>query len=113
MFTYLQTMLAIEKIKKGGMAKLSISQLTSVFISLMDAQTNLTADEFERVYDCYCCFKRNKKKRVMDMETYSRTVLKILMVFDTIVPYKKYCAPVDPRILRLLDFVKDESSLLL
>ena len=80
----------VQKIKNGGVAKLSISQITGLIINLMDANKNLSNDEYNRVYKKFCEFRKCKTKIDMDMDGYLKTAVDIIKEFDKIAPYEKY-----------------------
>lgn len=72
------------------MAKLSISQVTSLIINLPDAQKNLSKEEYNRVYSLFSQMEKCTTKMLMNMDLYLDTVVKIIKKFDKIAPYEKY-----------------------
>lgn len=80
----------VQKIKNGGTAELSISQITNLIINLPDAQRKLTPAEFQAVHGLYKQMRKCKTKLQMDMDGYLDTVVKIIREFDQIAPYEKY-----------------------
>ncbi|MCI6956703.1 MAG: hypothetical protein SPI15_08945 [Candidatus Faecousia sp.] len=86
----IQAISGVQKIKNGGMAKLSISQVTSLIINLPDAQKNLSKEEYNRVYSLFSQMEKCTTKMLMNMDLYFDTVVKIIKKFDKIAPYEKY-----------------------
>lgn len=86
----IQAISGVQKIKNGGMAKLSISQVTSLIINLPDAQKNLSKEEYNRVYSLFSQMEKCTTKMLMNMDLYLDTVVKIIKKFDKIAPYEKY-----------------------
>ena len=80
----------VQKIKRGGLAKLSISQITNLIINLMDAKKNLSKNEYVEVEELFHKLRKNNKKIEMDIEKYVSTVVDIIREFDVIAPYEKY-----------------------
>lgn len=80
----------IQRIKNGGIANLSISQITTLVINLPDAKKNLTAKEFDQVYALYKEMRKCKTQNPVDMNGYCATAIKIIKEFDKIAPYEKY-----------------------
>lgn len=54
------------------MAKLSISQVTSLIINLPDAQKNLSKEEYNRVYSLFSQMEKCTTKMLMNMDLYFR-----------------------------------------
>ena len=69
----------VQKIKRGGLAKLSISQITNLIINLMDAKKNLSKNEYVEVEELFHKLRKNNKKIEMDIEKYVSTVVDIIM----------------------------------
>jgi len=78
------------RIKKGGIAALSISQITNLIINLPDAKKNLPDDQFERVHSLFKELRKCSTPVKMDFEGYIDTAVKIIRRFDAIAPYEKY-----------------------
>ena len=81
---------AVAKIKSGGTADISISQITNLIINLPDAKKNLKKEQFEQVYILYKGLRTCKTKLKLDMFGYIDTAIKIIEKFDEIAPYEKY-----------------------
>ena len=73
----IQAITAVQKIKQGGTAKLSIAQIAELIINLPDAQKN------------YHEHQKCKTKLPHNYETYVATAIKIIKLFDAIAPYEK------------------------
>jgi hypothetical protein len=86
----IQAITAVQKIKQGGTAKLSIAQIAELIINLPDAQKNTTKDQFDKIYDLYREHQKCKTKLPHNYETYVATAIKIIKLFDAIAPYEKY-----------------------
>lgn len=80
----------VQRIKNGGIANLSISQITNLIVNLPDAQKRLPASEFQKVYDLYRCLRKCKTKIPMDLDGYFDTAARIIFIFDQIAPYEHY-----------------------
>ena len=78
------------RIKNGGFASLSISQITNLIINLPDAKKNLPADQFEKVHSLFKELRQCSTPVKMDFEGYIDTAVKIIRRFDAIAPYEKY-----------------------
>lgn len=84
-------MKAVQKLKQGELAKLSFSQIANLLINLPDANRNLSPQEFRNVYYVYRVFQKDKKKILMDMETYCQFAITVIRACDAWAPYEKYC----------------------
>lgn len=80
----------VQKIKKGGTAKLSISQITCLITNMPDAHKNLSSEEFNKVYELYKQMRKCNTKLLLDVNGYLDTAEKIIREFDKIAPYEKY-----------------------
>lgn len=80
----------VSKIKAGGTAKLSISQITGLIVNLPDAQKNLSPREFNEVYNFFRRLRTCKTKIKMDIDGYLKQAIEIVKRFDAIAPYQKY-----------------------
>ena len=82
--------LSVQKIKSGGIAKLSTAQIVNLIINLPDAHANLSAEEYSQIHDLYKGMRKCTTKIPMDMNFYCDTAIKIILEFDKIAPYEKY-----------------------
>lgn len=89
-FADIKTIKEVNRIKSGGTAKLSLSQITSLITNMPDAKKNLSSEEFNAVYTLFKEFRKNNTKIEMDMNGYLNTAEKIIKRFDVIAPYEKY-----------------------
>ncbi len=80
----------VMRIKKGGLAKLSISQITGLIVNMPDAKKNLPADTFEKVYNLFKELRKCTTPMVVDFNGYIDNAIKIIKRFDAIAPYEKY-----------------------
>lgn len=80
----------VQKLKQGGNANLSISQVVNLITNMPDAQKNLSKGEFEQVYSLYKQMRKCSTKIPVDLEGYFDMALKIIQRFDSIAPYEKY-----------------------
>lgn len=86
----LQAMSAAQRIKQGGIAKISIAQIANLIINLPDAQRNLPPEKFREVYYLFREFQKCKTKTPHDINAYLDDAIKIIKRFDAIAPYEKY-----------------------
>ena len=86
----IKTMVNIQRINNGGVAKLSISQVANAIINLPDARDKLSSEEFSRIYALFMEMRKCKTKLPMDMGMYFDTAVRIIKEFDKIAPYEKY-----------------------
>lgn len=83
--------LAIQRIKGGGKARLSVSEIVNAIINLPDAKNKLTQEQYNQIHALYNQFRQNKVKITMTMDVYSDIAVRIIKAFDLIAPYEKYC----------------------
>lgn len=86
----LKAVLAVEKMKKGGTAKLSIGQITNLIVNMPDAQKNLSKEQFQNVYSMYLAFTKCNTKMLIDLGEYYETACQIISVFNKLAPYELY-----------------------
>lgn len=86
----LSAIMTVQKMKKGGVGKLSISQITQIIVNLPDANQNLSQEQFDSVLRLYKHLRLCKSKALMDMDGYLDTATHIVRLFDSIAPYEKY-----------------------
>ena len=79
---------AIQKIKNGGIAKLSVSQIVNVLINLPDAAKKLSNTEYIKVHELYKEMRKSTIQIPMNMDMYLDTAVKIILEFDKIAPYE-------------------------
>ena len=89
-FSGIKAIWDIQRLSKGGTAKLSLAQITSVIINLPDARKNLKRDEFEQVYALYKSLQKCKSKIPMGLEGYYDTSARLILMFDQLAPYQLY-----------------------
>ncbi len=80
----------VQKIKNGGTAKLSLSQIVNLNINLVEAKRKLTPQEYSRVYSLYETYNHHTAKHYMNHSEYLRTTIDLLSEFDRLAPYEKY-----------------------
>ncbi len=102
----IQAIKDVQRIRSGGTAKLSISQVTNLLINLPDAERNLTGIEFSKVYALYKELRKCNTKLEMDLEGYYETAVKIIIKFDKLAPYEKYCGGNSSEYLFLMDEIR-------
>ena len=90
LFSDIKAIKEVQRIKNGGIAKLSIAQITGLITNMSDAQKNLSPQQFKNVYDLYKEFRKCNSKIDMDIETYNKTAVNIIKTFDKVAPYEKY-----------------------
>lgn len=109
-FSDIKGMAALQKIKSGGTAKLSISQITGMIVNMPDAQKKLSTEEFNAVYKLYKSLRTCNTKIVMDMSEYIRTAVDIIKRFDKYAPYEKYSGGNELEFSFLMDDIRAETK---
>ena len=104
----IKAMSAVQKIKSGGAAKLTIAQITELIINLQDARKNTTDEQFKEIYTLYCAHQKCKTKMMMDYENYVMTAISIIKRFDAIAPYEKYSGGNELEFSYLMDEIRQE-----
>ena len=89
-FSGIKAIWDIQRLSKGGTAKLSLAQITSVIINLPDARKNLKRDEFEQVYALYKSLQKCKSKIPMGLDGYYDISARLILMFDQLAPYQLY-----------------------
>ncbi|MFR7758307.1 MAG: hypothetical protein ACLU3G_04335 [Christensenellales bacterium] len=90
LFADIKAVGAVQKIKNGATALLTISQITGLLINLPDAEKNLSKEEFNRIYALFEEMRKCNTKMQMNIDLYLDTAVKIIKEFDKIAPYEKY-----------------------
>lgn len=80
----------LQRIKLGGTAKLSTSQITCLIVNMPDAQKNLPREQFEQVYSLYRKLRTCNTKMKVDYAGYLELAVEIILMFDELAPYEKY-----------------------
>ena len=80
----------VQKLKEGKEIELSVSQITTLIINLMEAKANLNDEEFSEVEALYNLFRKDTEKIKMNQNKYMETCFSIINSFDEIAPYEKY-----------------------
>lgn len=80
----------IQKIMRGGKAKLSIGQITMLIVNLQDAQKNLSKEQFQSVYSMYLAFTKCNTKMLIGLSEYYEAACQIISVFNKLAPYELY-----------------------
>ncbi len=106
----IQSMKEVDKIKKGGTGRLSISQITNLIISLMDAKKNLDHNTFKRVEALFYELRKCKTKIPMDHIGYADSCIRIIKQFDKIAPYEKYSGGNETEFSFLMDEIRAEGK---
>jgi hypothetical protein len=90
MFDSLKAITVVQKIKNGGTASLSKSQIVSIIINLSDASKNLSPDIFTKLERLYQQLRKDKLKTTMDYKLYIETCSQIISEFEKIAPFELY-----------------------
>lgn len=109
-FSDIKGMAALQKIKSGRTAKLSISQITGMIVNMPDAQNKLSTEEFNAVYGLYKSLRTCNTKIEMDMSEYIRTAVDIIKRFDKYAPYEKYSGGNELEFSFLMDDIRAETE---
>ncbi len=102
----------VSKIKEGGTAKLSISQITGLIVNLPDAQKKLSPSEFKEVYQLFRKLRTCKTKIQMDIDGYLRQAIEIIKQFDAVAPYQKYSGGNEQEFSLLIDDLRNQEKAL-
>ncbi len=86
----LKAVKAVQKLKKGETVKLSIAQITGLLINLIDANKNLSKEQYNKIYKIYSELRNCNTKMELDLNGYYETAIDIIKKFDKIAPYEKY-----------------------
>ena len=80
----------IQKIKNGGKANISNKQIVNSIINLIDAKNNLEANDYNKVYNIFQDFNKQKDKILMDLEMLLIRTAFIVSKFDEVAPIELY-----------------------
>lgn len=92
---------ALDKLRKGETAKLSLAQIANANISLTDAKKNLTAEKFEQLYALYNIYQNQKEMILCTPEEYAIIAAKVVVSFDKIDSFLKYSGEENPTAAQL------------
>lgn len=106
----IKAMKDVARIKSGGTAKLSISQITCLVINMPDAQKRLSGSEFESVYALYKELRKCNTKMEMDKYGYVDTAIKIIKKFDAVAPYEKYSGGNELEFSFMMDDIRETAD---
>ena len=105
-----KAMKEVQRIKKGGTTKLSISQITGLITNMMDAKKNLTKETYDEVYALFQEYRKCNTKIEMDIDGYLKTAVDIIKEFDKIAPYEKYSGGNEIEFGFLMKDIRSESK---
>ncbi len=80
----------VQRIKAGGTAQLSNSQIVNLIINLPDANRNLSPEQFKQVYSLFREISKDTTKREMNYSEYFAAASAIVERFELIAPYDLY-----------------------
>lgn len=105
----------VSRIKAGGVANLSISQIANLITNLPDAKKKLTKEQYDAVYALYKEFRSCTTKMPMHLKGYTDTVFKMIKRYDAIAPYEKFGGGNETEFAFMMDDLRgvDESTDLL
>ena len=103
-------MINIQKIRNGGTAKLSLSQLSFLLINLQDAKRNLSSEKFNQIFRLFIKMKSYTTKYEMDYDEYLEAAIAVIKKFDAIAPYEKYCGGLEIECSFFMDELRKESQ---
>ncbi len=106
----MQAITAIQTIKNGGVADLSLAQISNCIINLQDADHNLSRVEFERVYSLFMKYQRETAKKSYNISSYTETTIAIIRTFDAIAPYELYSGGDPQECSALLKEIRQNST---
>ena len=110
LFADIKALKDVQRIKAGGKANLSISQITGLITNMSDAQKNLTAEQFENVYNLFKELRKCNTKIEMTIDGYYETAVKIIKKFDFFAPYEKYSGGNEMEFSFLMDEIRSSGS---
>lgn len=96
----------VQKLKSGGHANLSISQIVNLIINLPDARKNLSVDQYNEVEKLYKKLRGCKTKLNLDLQGYYATAIDIIVKFDDIAAYEKYSGGNENEFTFLMDEIR-------
>lgn len=100
----------VQKLKNGGTAELSISQITGLLINLIDANKKLSKEKYNEIFKLYSELRTCKTKMKMDLNGYYETAVDIIKKFDKIAPYEKYSGGNEVEFKFLMDEIRNDES---
>ena len=86
-----KAMKALQDIKKGKTAQLSYSMLSMTLVNMLDARSNLTAEEFSGVYNLYKQYQSDNTMYDVDLNKLNSMVEEMVEKFNEIAPFESYC----------------------
>lgn len=86
----LKAMADVQRIKNGGKARLSVSQITCLIVNMSDAKQFLPKDQFDKVFELFRRLRKVKKKKKVDISGYYEIAGKIVLRFNMIAPFIFY-----------------------
>lgn len=110
LFSGMQAAGAIRRLKKGGTASLSYSQVANLIIDLFAAKNLLPKQQFDAVYALYRTYQADKVKVRVDNAGYEEMAMQVLKRLDRIAPYETYGAGHEDALRPLLEKVRAESA---
>lgn len=110
LFSDLKAMNDLQRIKHGGVGKLSLSQITCFIVNMPDAKKNLSAKEYDSIYGLYKKLRKCTTKMAMDMKGYTDTAVEIIKMFDKIAPYEKYSGANEIEISFMMNEIRSEAE---
>ena len=93
----------IDTIKNGGTAFFTISEISSGIVNLLDAQKNLSEQEYFYVLVVYKMFEKNNKTLQLDYHGFLGVCDEIIAHFDLVAPFYKFCGNDGMQIGKLID----------
>lgn len=110
LFSDIKAIKEVQRIKNGGTAKLSISQITGLITNMSDAQKHLSPQQFEKVYSLFKEFRKCNSKIDMDIDTYYKIAVSIIKKFDMFAPYEKYSGGNELEFSFLMDEIRNSET---
>ena len=90
LFSGIDAIRKIQKMKQGGEYELSAAQISNVIINLPDAKRNLAPEQFSRVEELFSLFQKQTKKEKYGYQQYIEKAVDIAARFNTFAPYELY-----------------------
>lgn len=108
LFSGMSALARLSKIKSGGTAKLSFSEITSLIVNLQDAKKNLPADQYRCVLGIFQALHEMKTKMRMDLLGYYTNATVIIGLFNRVAPYEYYSGLEKHEAVFFMDFIEQK-----
>jgi len=98
----------IQKIMDGKKARISKGDIVNLIISLQDAYSNLSEDEYNKVYEIFMKIRADKKAKKIDRFEYMKICSDIIENFENIAPFEFYDGEKSIKYTKEPDYIKSK-----